>query len=226
MVRAPDFAFPAYSKPTKPSPPGRPRAAYEKIASDLAYELGLRVPPVLLYRRDPCPSDEEEHCCVSLIMYSRIYNLAQVHRLPDPHVSRIDTALREGSGIVAFDAWIGNRDRDNRKNTLVAVDPEDSSLLRAVFIDHANAFNFRNAWTGGRWRDVAFPPMIDRLRNAVDKHLVLDTVDAIEGMSETLVEEIVGRIPDEYVEGSHREVVLRGLLERRRLVRRVIERHV
>src|SRR5260221_9106826 len=40
-----------YLKPTKVDGKERYRPAYEKIASDLAYEVGVNVPPAVLYVR-------------------------------------------------------------------------------------------------------------------------------------------------------------------------------
>lgn len=224
VVRAPRLSYPAYLKPTEPCPTDRPRAAYEKIASDLAYELRLPVPPVQLYKRPDAPDGEENRCCVSLVMYDEVHNLGQVDRLPSPLAAEIDEALAEESGIAAFDAWIGNQDRSNRKNTLIGVD--DDEQLRAVFIDHANAFNMRGAWDDGDWNDVSVSGLPGRLQDAIDWEATLGTVERIEELDTGIVTDIVERIPAEYMGESHRGVVLEGLLERQELVRPVIEAQV
>ncbi len=59
----------AYLKPLKKDPgPFRSRAAREKIVSDLAHDLGVAVPPVILYER-PDGGDERD-CCVSLVVHA------------------------------------------------------------------------------------------------------------------------------------------------------------
>lgn len=224
VVRAPRLSYPAYLKPTKPCPTDRPRAAYEKIASDLAHELQLPVPPVQLYERPDQPDGEEDRCCVSLIMYNEVHNLGQVNRLPNPLAAEIDQALTEGSGIAAFDAWIGNQDRSNRKNTLIGVDENEE--LHAVFIDHANAFNMRGAWEDGAWDDVSVSRMPGRLQDAIDWEATLGTVERIEALSAEVITEVVERIPADYMADSHRDVVCEGLLARRELVRPVMEAQV
>ena len=55
----------AYMKPTRKALPMYAKAAREKIASDLASELGVPVPPVLLTTREDRPAGEERNVCVS-----------------------------------------------------------------------------------------------------------------------------------------------------------------
>ena len=58
----------AYLKPLATCKPGNERAAREKIASDLAHDLGVNVPPAVLWTRTDLGADEEKHVCLSLVM--------------------------------------------------------------------------------------------------------------------------------------------------------------
>jgi len=65
-------ALTGFAKPSKqPNEPadGPPRAVHEKIASDLAFDLGLPVPPVVLWRRNLSTPDQETLCAVSLVPF-------------------------------------------------------------------------------------------------------------------------------------------------------------
>lgn len=76
----------AYLKPRKREHgPFGCRAAREKIVADLARDLGVAVPPVLLFVRHDAPQGEETSCCVSLVLYGRQFPWHQIKRwVEDP----------------------------------------------------------------------------------------------------------------------------------------------
>lgn len=223
VAYSPECGFPGYLKPTKPCATDRPRAAYEKLAADLAFEVEVSVPPVQLYVRDPAPEDEEHRCCISLIIFEQVWNLRQVDHVSDPYTAWIDHALECESGIVAFDTWIGNQDRSNPKNSLLGVDPRESRNLQATFIDHANAFNMNGGWEDGGSGKVRFPSLPPRLKSAACSDRAVATAERIEGISDTLIDELVSRIPEQYMSPAHSHVVAEGLKARRSSVRPVVE---
>ncbi len=58
--------------------------------------------------------------------------------------------------------------------------------------------------------------------DAIDMIALGGMLDRIERISESTVSDIVNRIPDDYLEPEQREVILKGLLTRRGLVRGLV----
>ena len=222
FVRTPGLSYLGYLKPTKIGGPNEPRAANEKIVADLAVDLDVPVPPVLLVRRDPCPSTEESRACVSLVMHAEVYEWQHVSALSGVAGALTKVALARCSGIVAFDTFVGNTDRNNGRNALFGIDPEEPADATFVFIDHAFSLNINDRWSGNRWTDVPLAAMPDHLRNAIDKRILRDSLDRIEALADDKIEAIVRRVPDDYMTPAHREVVETGLKARRSLVRPVV----
>ena len=84
FVEAAGFPRRAYLKPANPHPDAanRARAAREKLASDLAFDLGLCVPPVLLANRANPPAGCESAVAVTLVMYPRQWPWEQIRGYP------------------------------------------------------------------------------------------------------------------------------------------------
>ena len=146
------FPHPAYLKPTRICQDTHPRAAIEKIASDFAYDLGLPLPPALLYRRPNCPADEEQRACVLLVLYEENYPWGEVWSIDGLALQIVRSTLTAACGIIAFDAWIGNKDRNNKNNVLFGSGADHSGW---VFIDSANSLNYGGQWEEEKWRSVA-----------------------------------------------------------------------
>jgi hypothetical protein len=104
-----------------------PRAAHEKIAADLAIDLGLPVPPAILVD-GTASGGLVQAAVVSLVLYPEMYKWSQVIATPSAlavasHVLRATRAI--WSGIVALDAWLANSDRNNENNVLIGIDAND-----------------------------------------------------------------------------------------------------
>ena len=208
------FPFGAYLKPTKVCDPNTPKSANEKIVADLATDLDFDVPPVLLYRRNGCPPGEETHCCVSLIIYPEqhewglIWNLAGM----EPAVSVIvGTSLARYSGNVAMDLWIGQTDRNNHRNAIFGINPQNRAEGGFVFLDHSLTLNYGNRWAGNGWETVEMTPLPPAFRDNLDKNVVLAACERIAAVADDAVEVVVNRIPDSFMNVGHRNIVVTGL---------------
>jgi len=210
----------AYLKPTTVCPENHPRAAYEKIAADIASELGLRVPPVLLYRRNNCPAGQEPRACVSLVTHEEYWEWQQVLSL-GPGVARAlaQAEVARSCGIIGLDTLIGNTDRDNARNAIFGFTKSAQADSSFFFLDHANSMNFGDRWKDRQWKAVTVPNMPQLLKDSVDKQILSETIKKIEGLPTNCIEDIVRRVPADYMSETHKDIVLNGLVERKTLVR-------
>lgn len=223
LVQARRFPFSAWLKPFNENRPDHPRGANEKIASDLACELGLWVPPVLLYRVPEDVTQPEHRCCVSLLAFDEMARFDVAEKaLAGNELERFEKALQHGSGILAFDTWIDNCDRKNGGNTVVGEEPGHFIIN---YIDHSNAFNHGGRWSNERWQTVRAARQLPRQAKVFDQKIVMRMVNRIERLSASKITGIVDRIPDDYMDSEHRSVVVDGLLGRRSLVREAVEQH-
>lgn len=204
------------------------RAAREKIASDLAHDLDVAVPPVLLaYRRDA--GHEEEHVMVSLIMYPTQASWDQASRLmgrSDPVGAAIRGALPLAAGRAwAFDTWLGQRDHDGTvaHNIIFGYDPAEWSKGALVFLDYAFSCGHLGRWADGKDSDcevAGFPPALSA---HASKDAIGETIDRIETVTDADLEVIVSRIPVSHMDSDTKGLVVEGLKKRRHLVRQAFE---
>jgi hypothetical protein len=225
----------AYLKPRKRDPdPRRARAGREKICADLAYEVGCRVPPVVLLRREGDPPDDERSCCVSLVMYPRQYPWEQIKRFlhtvpPGTEILRDRLPVAAARGL-AFDTWVGQTDHaDHHPHNIVfgyvpGDDPHQPPReAEYVFLDFAMALGWGGLWEGEGAKTMESAPFPSRMIAAIDTLALDGILDQIENIKESTVSDIVLRIPDDFLVPEQRAVILEGLLTRRSLVRGLVD---
>jgi hypothetical protein len=225
-VRCDGFPYGAYLKPTRLCDANTPRSANEKIVADLATDLDFDVPPVLLHRRSGCPPGEEFHCCVSLILYSEMFQWGLIWNFATmaPAIRGIvSTSLARYSGNVALDIWIGQTDRNNSGNVIFGITPQSKAEGGFVFLDHSFTLNNGNRWAGGGWQKMEMIPLPQAFRESLDKHVVLEACNRIATLSDDSVSKVVSRIPDGFMCDEHKNVVIAGLNGRKLLLREFVE---
>lgn len=222
FVTAEGFPFRAFLKPTAPLFDHTPWPAVEKIAADLAFELDLPVPPTVLYRREDAADGEEERACVSLVLHEPFDDLQPNWQPTEDERQQTLALLRPASGIVAFDGWIQNVDRNDTRPNTVIYRPTGSAPF-AAFIDHANSLNRQDRWVKGGFANVSVPQMPSLLHEAVDPPRVAEVIERIEAFSDDRIDEIVTRIPVDYQSEDRAQVVCQALKERRLHLRKGLE---
>jgi hypothetical protein len=223
----------AYLKPRQPDA-ARVfcRAAREKIASDLAAEIGVCVPPVVLAHRFDA-AGEENYVCVSLVMYPRQWSWAQIRAfLADRGGSPVAQAVaalvpKSAAQGIAFDTWLGQGDHaDHPHNIIFGYDPNDDADRSFVFLDYAMAMGVRGAWENRGYSACPVAPFPPYMGQNLDRKALAETISVIESVPESRIRNLVGRIPPSYLPSEKGAIIADGLVERRRLIRAALAPHL
>jgi hypothetical protein len=210
-----------FAKPGNNQPPvaQHPRAAHEKIAADLAFELGLPVPPAVLWDQCSVPAVQERYMSISHLAFTPTFTWGQIEAQPQL-VGRLTAAISATvSAMAAFDTWVGNTDRANASNVLAQLDDQhDPPVARVAYIDYANSLSFGWRSNEAAWRQGAavgcYPGGV-----VPDLTAMAEGIERIEALPASLVEDIVGRIPPGFLTDDCRQVILRGLSHRKDTLR-------
>lgn len=211
----------AYLKPLKRH--GWRRAAREKIASDLASQLGVTVPPVLLVVNEAV--DVERWACVSLLMYPHQFSWSQIRNFLGENESPIAVELASlmagpASRAFAFDTWVDQTDHnDHPSNIVFGYEGIDYRSGEFVFLDYAFSMGVSGSWENEGFRDCPAAPFPPRMCVSLDTSVLEETVQKIESLPQALIEGVVDRIPWQWLPDAEKQVIVSGLLERRSLVR-------
>jgi hypothetical protein len=218
----------AYAKPgkTPTAHPTLPRAAIEKIASDLAFVLGLPVPPAILWHRENAPRGQGRRCCLSLVPFVPVHEWKTIRLNAIVEAQLIPALVDAASGMSVLDTWLDNHDRANLRNLVVSRDPsvlvDGKPLVRAAYLDFS--FSMSGPWNAKMERDLAVaccpPGMVPNVQ-AIDR-----VVARIEGLDWGVVEQIVQRIPDEYMQAADRDLIVTTLRARRPKLRGIMNGHL
>lgn len=208
----------AYLKPT--SRCRYPAAAREKIAADLAYDLGVPSVPVLLSDKGKAFGSPQDECCVSLVTHPRTPPWSQVFnaavRTSPAGEKMCRSAPDRLSRIAVFDLWIANPDRDNGGNIVYADDPQDPARSGFCALDHSAAMGgSRNSWANGGWRQIVMPPFPESMRPLLDKEVMLRAVQQIVAYPDDRIRDCITRIPEAYLDGASRNDTVNGLIGRK-----------
>lgn len=185
------------------------RAAHEKIVSDLAYILGLPVPPVTLWDRGQGHVGDR-YTAISAWAFVKA-NEWQIVR-PRLTAAQIEAAKRIAGAMRAFDTWIAASDRKG-DHVLVSDDGLQDSMSVAQ-IDYAFALSYE--WCGivGAQANPrpAFPDGVGFDPVACD-----EMAKSIENLEELRIIEIINRVPVEYFSAvaNAKDVISSHLVRRR-----------
>jgi hypothetical protein len=215
-----------YAKPKKidRSPSPNPRAAHEKIAADLAYDLGLPVPPVKLHRwQGAPPHGDQPFVAISLVPFLNVYRWEEIENFPDI-CQQMKLSLSEvASAFVPFDTWLDNNDRVNNGNLLVSNDSVDPNRpLRVAYLDHSNSM--MKVWAIRDFKEVVSRPIYPTEREDADIGAMGAILAKIEAMEDRRIREIVGQIHDDFIPAEQKTLIIDALIYRRPLVRAVLRK--
>jgi hypothetical protein len=218
-VTAPGIGRRAYLKPLKLLEDHAQRAvpAREKIASDLAYDLGLPVPPAVLV---PSPGSLPAGAVVSLVLYPFQWAWEQVRWLtPDDSVTAaaMNKVLAESAAaMLVFDTWVGQTDHDDHPHNIVwGYDTGDPTVSQIVYLDFARALGCENTWAGGAWTDLVEAPFPRKLRSLATNEAIEQAIDRVLQLSADSIRGVVHRIPNDYLDINQKCIIAEALLGRR-----------
>jgi hypothetical protein len=183
------------------------RAAHEKIASDLAFELKLPIPPVILWDMgSTTAADRERYVAISAWAFPQPLPWGQVTTaLTQQHTLEASQAM---SAMQAFETWISAGDR-RPDHVLTYLQAPDKPLQLAV-IDYA--YSMSQVWaaaddpSGLVATYLSVQPDIDSLKTMTERILQL---------ADERVKTIVNRITGEYLPTPKKEIILANLLSRK-----------
>lgn len=214
----------AYLKPVYPEDEAaeglkRCAAAREKIAFDLAYEVGLGafVPPAVLFENPTPAKGNGRAAAITLVLFPDQHSWAQIRRIDidsSPAGIALARFFSEGSRVLPFDTWLGQTDHgDHPHNVVLGFNPENRANSSLVFLDYANSMGFDGSWPRGA---APFPDLI--LKNH-DAEAIRETIKRIEELDEKTIQAITGRIPELFLPKDEASALADELIQRRMTVR-------
>lgn len=212
----------AYLKPLKRH--AWKRAAREKIASDLAAEILVRVPPVLLAVNGKVP-DAERYACVSLLMYPHQFSWGQLKQFlvegdDSPAAELLPLLAVPAARALAFDTWVGQTDHgDHPSNIVFGYEGTDYQQGEFIFLDYAFSMGAGGNWNSEGFRGCTPAPFPPRMRAIVSPDVMDEAISHIESLRDELVEDVVNRIPWQWLPDEEKDLILSGLRARRTMVR-------
>lgn len=237
IVFRPELGRAAYMKPRKPMAPEA--AALEKIASDLAYDLEVTVPPVIL--TDP-PSGWNgcREVCASLVMFGfqlhwggarhgvKIQYDGLVEDDPSAHARAaimsdttwgrmiVDDAKTVAARAFVFDTWVGQPDHDHPSNIAWGVNLADEADHSLCFYDYEMAFGV------GGWADLTPAPFPRELLAHLDPESAEQALREVETFPIETIDDVTRRIPDRFMQPDRKENIIEQLTSRRMAVREAL----
>jgi hypothetical protein len=188
------------------SGPGVPRAAHERIASDLARTLDLPVPAVCLWTN---PASGQLFS-VSAWAFAQALTWGEVAtRLSGVFTKNVAPAF---SAARVFHSWIGDTDHNNNPGNVIVDVASSDADPGVAFIDHAFSMSHDLA----HWlRPVAAIPISYIPVGLFDAIAAEAMAAAINDLDEDLIKNIVGRIPDAFLPPDKAQAIINGLIRRK-----------
>jgi hypothetical protein len=204
-----------FAKPSRqPNEPAGapPRAVHEKIASDLAFDLRLPIPPVVLWHRNVSSPDQETLCAVSLVPFQPAHKWGHVEATPVARDRIASVMGAAASAMSVFDTWLDNRDRHNGGNLLVHEGPATGNIHWA-YIDYAYSMTY--GWGQGAAPATAAAVGRYPAQAAPEIKAVAEVLRAIETMEEGKIRSVATRLSPDFLDAARAAIVTDGLIRRR-----------
>jgi hypothetical protein len=177
----------------------------EVLASRLADEAGVTVPQT---RLGNC---EDKTIAVSKLFGSKSMDVPTL-RVTSPQEfssEAFKNAVRKGSGLLSFHAWVNTQDLKDEHVILRGHGPGEYEI---ACIDFAFAFSFDS--TGGVVVVPQDPPVL-RAEEHQDPDVIRQTIKRIEAVTDARIRTLVGDLAEDVLPAADRDRVVHGLVARR-----------
>lgn len=127
-------------------------------------------------------------------------------------------------GVIGFDNWVINTDRDNKGNNMIDFLPNNK--IKYMMIDFGHCFT-NNEWNENLQNSINSTNMMG-VFNFIKRH-VRDFVDfeywikEIESFQDNVIDSIVSNVPDTWnLSPNERAILLNFIISRKRLIRAIV----
>jgi hypothetical protein len=183
-----------------------PRAAHEKIAADLAFQVKLSVPPCSLWR--------EPHSGSLYSISNWAFPQAMMWRDVAPKLSATfkKNAAPPFSAARVFHTWIADTDHNGNDGNVIVDVTKGEDFPGIAFIDHAYSMSIGPDFATAPVQPLGFHYIP---QDHFDADATAKMVRYINDLEATMIESIVRRLPLEFLPPDRAEVIIKGLLKRR-----------
>ncbi len=213
LVYSAEFGLYGVAKPGIAKEDGVARAAHEKLAADLAFELDLPVPPAVLWDRSCGGSGVHGQTVISAWAFPQPHPWTEARAVLNDQ--ELAFAARCLSAMRVFEAWIYATDR-KLENVLVSRDGGVPGAIRMACVDYS--FSLTHTW---KEVDEQEPPPWPYCEPE-DAAAKQDAIDRIEAFGQRALARRVGRLPNAFLPPDEKRRVLCKLLQRRQHLRTLV----
>jgi hypothetical protein len=183
------------------------RAAHEKIAADLAFELRLPIPPVILLDLGELKDiNRERYVAVSAFPFAQPSSWAQASpTFSDDHRAETSQVM---SAMLGFETWVSCGDR--KEAHVLAYLPAPDQPLQLAFIDYA--FSMSQVWKTENDPAGRTGPYLPVQRDDNSLRIMIARIGQFD---DGKIETIVNRIPAEYLPTAKKTLIIANLNSRK-----------
>jgi hypothetical protein len=170
--------------------------------------LDLPVPPVTLWDRGGA-AGEPRYVAVSAWAYEQPFTWRQIEALLTREQLR--QLIRPASAMLPFEEWVGAEDRQNDGNVLIGFDDENGNAALGAWIDYA--WSLDHIWRGNERPNCRVREIYPRVGNP-DTDEMKSTAERIRSIDSSAIEEIINRVPSDYLPAAVADAIKKNLLLR------------
>ncbi|MFZ5674412.1 MAG: hypothetical protein ACOZAM_15760 [Pseudomonadota bacterium] len=175
----------AFAKPTNFQSHSEIHAVHEKIAADLAFNLGLPVPPVQLVKGGALPN-YSHLMAISYVPFPQPRPLSDHNLLSNQDITRLSVTA---NAMQAFYTWILDGDHAGHQENVIFGRPDQTSEYDLAFIDHS--YSLTHSWDRQNPAAAASVGHIHHIFSGAGNSGALEVANRILGLEESAIRGII-----------------------------------